>query len=685
MRAARLLATVLCLFATVAVAITPKQTATLFVKAASAPTWFPSGASEGCNLALSQCYIAGTSIQPLTSQFTVSRASPQYCQYTSGLWVSVANNVPCITDKGKLNENGVTNLALYSRDMTQAAWTASNITATKNAAGADGTANAASTLVATGANGTILQSLTSASNTYTYSFLIKCVTCTGNISIGNYASASYTVLSSSNCVSSFATGQAPTVGIFVRCYLTVASLTNPTFGIQIANAGDTIVVDFNQLEVGAHPSSPVVTSGTTAARAAETDTMIGAAAATLKRSTASLVAMTYPFGFSPSAGARIVGASTTVPLNTASNTQAQDYNGTTFLSATIGASGTFTANVVLSGTSWDSGNTNVAANDGIAATTASGQSANTTFYLGSSNGGNSLGGYITQFVLWNKTLTQTQLQTATNPNQAIVPGTIAAWGDSLTAGNQDGSGVTYPNILAAGMGVPVFNFGVGGYTSTQIASLFDSYPQYWGLTTIIWSGRNDYSTPSTVETNIAGMVADLTTTHYLVMSILNSELPNEQSGGANYTEIINLNNALSSTYAPTNYIDIRATLVAAYNPANGADVIDHTNDVPPFSLRAVDVSGTLAGSLNTSSCSFSLSVGGLSPNYIVTIGSEYIYISTTSNGAVTGCTRGYGGTTAASYSPGQALVATDPVHLNAAGYTVVANAVKAKLQANGWN
>lgn len=46
---------------------------------------------------------------------------------------------------------------------------------------------------------------------------------------------------------------------------------------------------------------------------------------------------------------------------------------------------------------------------------------------------------------------------------------ITAWGDSITAGNEDGTGVTYPNQLAADIpGSVVNNEGVGGQTSTQI-------------------------------------------------------------------------------------------------------------------------------------------------------------------------------------------------------------------------
>jgi hypothetical protein len=42
------------------------------------------------------------------------------------------------------------------------------------------------------------------------------------------------------------------------------------------------------------------------------------------------------------------------------------------------------------------------------------------------------------------------------------------WGDSLTAGNQDGSNITIATTLSPLMGVPVYNWGIGGQVSTQI-------------------------------------------------------------------------------------------------------------------------------------------------------------------------------------------------------------------------
>lgn len=273
----------------------------------------------------------------------------------------------------------------------------------------------------------------------------------------------------------------------------------------------------------------------------------------------------------------------------------------------------------------------------------------------------------------------------------IVPRTLVAWGDSYTAGNEDHSGVTYPNVLA-----PLFwphrtvvNNGVGGDTSSQILTRFQAVSALWCDETLIWSGRNNYTDPTTVQSDIAAMIADvLPCTHqYMVLSIMNGEYANEHAGQTNYNDIINLNSALASTYGQ-NYLDVRSMLVAAYNPANGADVLDRTNDVPPFTLRAVDTSGVLSGALDSSSCSFTLTpaAGTVTAYFILTIDSEYILLTTISGGTtVTACTRGYGGTTAASHNNGASYAGTDPAHLSAAGYTLVAQYIYAKtMTLGGW-
>ena len=95
---------------------------------------------------------------------------------------------------------------------------------------------------------------------------------------------------------------------------------------------------------------------------------------------------------------------------------------------------------------------------------------------------------------------------------------MAAWGDSLTLGNQDGSGTTYPAVLATNTGSTIYNGGVGGDTSTQIATRMLAAPQYNGYITLIWSGRNNFSSQATILADIASMVAACTGQYLVLLS-----------------------------------------------------------------------------------------------------------------------------------------------------------------------
>lgn len=263
---------------------------------------------------------------------------------------------------------------------------------------------------------------------------------------------------------------------------------------------------------------------------------------------------------------------------------------------------------------------------------------------------------------------------------------IGAWGDSLTSGNQDGSGVTYPNELALlEPGVSVSNFGVSGQTSTAITARFLAASNTWPWFTVIWSGRNNISPTSTVENDIANMVAQLPNPkQFIVMSILNGEYgPNEScanGGGTSYNIIQQLNNYFASEY-PNNYLDIRSLLVDQYNPSIGADVIDYNNCVPPQSLRAVDASGTITTAITPSTTQFTVATTSVivpSAGNILNVGSEKMYVTAASGTLIT-VTRGYGSTTAASYATSTGYTGIDTLHLSAAGYTFVAQKVANKI------
>lgn len=168
---------------------------------------------------------------------------------------------------------------------------------------------------------------------------------------------------------------------------------------------------------------------------------------------------------------------------------------------------------------------------------------------------------------------------------------IAAWGDSLTYMNT-------PILQGIMTSYSIFNNGVGGETSTQIKNRMVAATDKYNDIAIIWAGTNDNNVPDTIKTNIATMVAALTSPkRFLVIG-----LPGNSSQGigtADYTRIMQLNADLVALY-PNNFFDVHTYLIqhgledAGITPT-AQDLTDITNDVVPSSLRIDGVHLTNAG------------------------------------------------------------------------------------------
>lgn len=156
---------------------------------------------------------------------------------------------------GYFSEPAATNLVRYSRDMTQANWVSTNATTALTQKGIDGATNSASLLTATAANATVLQTITQAATSSTYSVYVKRVSGSGTISIAQGAMTSdITSLINSST--------------WTRVYLN-ASVLDPAVGFNIATSGDAIAVDGNQFEVGIYPTSYIPTTSATVTRASD--------------------------------------------------------------------------------------------------------------------------------------------------------------------------------------------------------------------------------------------------------------------------------------------------------------------------------------------------------------------------------------------------------------------------------
>ncbi len=193
---------------------------------------------------------------------TTTRATPvtAYADDVYGLWLPFAANSPRITSKGLLVEEARTNDALWSRDMTNAAWVlGATMTRALNQTGIDGTANSACLLTggAVTATNTILQTITLGSTADTYSVWLKRVSGSGTISIAIDG----------------VTWNAVAVTTTWTQFSVTSTLANPSFGIQITTNADSVAADFNQLEPGSAPSSPILTTTVAVTRAADVITV----------------------------------------------------------------------------------------------------------------------------------------------------------------------------------------------------------------------------------------------------------------------------------------------------------------------------------------------------------------------------------------------------------------------------
>jgi hypothetical protein len=200
--------------------------------------------------------------------FTVARTSVKYVLNASGVLASVAANTPAFefntdgTYRGLLVEPAATNLALQSRDLTQAVWTATNATTSRTATGVDGTANTGTIVTATAGNATILQAITSASSARVFGARVRRRTGTGTVEITQDNGSTWTAITLTSTYQLFATAS--------------QTLTNPTAGFRIVASGDAIDVDFCQAETGAVATSPIPTAASTETRTADSVTLAGA-------------------------------------------------------------------------------------------------------------------------------------------------------------------------------------------------------------------------------------------------------------------------------------------------------------------------------------------------------------------------------------------------------------------------
>ena len=212
----------------------------------------------------------GRSVSDLTALpgFTFTRASTAMGFGSDGLLQSFASGAPrlvydrvTLAPQGILVEEARTNVVLWNRDLTNAAWTKTDITAAKDQTGIDGVASSASKITATAGNGTCLQAITLASSARQQSAWVKRVTGSGVVQMTTDNGTTWAAVT--------------VTASWTQVTIPVQTLANPTVGFRIVTSGDAIAVDFVQNEAGTGASSPIPTTTASVTRAADDVTVTG--------------------------------------------------------------------------------------------------------------------------------------------------------------------------------------------------------------------------------------------------------------------------------------------------------------------------------------------------------------------------------------------------------------------------
>jgi hypothetical protein len=191
---------------------------------------------------------------------SVTRAGTAYIDNVAGTWSSVAADTARQSDKGLLVEESRTNVVLQNRDLTNAAWVKTNITAAKTQTGVDGVVNSASSLTAGAANGTALQAITLASSARWHTAFVKRLTGAGNVQMTMDNGATWTNVT-------------VTAG-WTRVAIPTQTIANPTVGFRLVTSGDAIAVDMVQNEASnLFATSPIATTSAAVTRDADSVTL----------------------------------------------------------------------------------------------------------------------------------------------------------------------------------------------------------------------------------------------------------------------------------------------------------------------------------------------------------------------------------------------------------------------------
>jgi len=239
----------------------------------------------------------------------------------------------------RLNPNAVTNTLLYCRDLTNAAWVKTNVTAALTQTGLDGQSNACSLLTATATDGTVLQTITAASAAACSGFYVKRSAGTGSIYFTRDGGTNWINITS--LINS---------STFTLVKIENTSVLNPQVGFKIATSGDAIIVDAGINHLGAQISeTPIIT--TSASVTVNADALTASTSGNFSDFAGTVIATVTRDDWTAGNGSA-VGSSTRGLYTSSANSGAQGLDGTNTVNGPTGTpSGSVKIGLRWSGTS----------------------------------------------------------------------------------------------------------------------------------------------------------------------------------------------------------------------------------------------------------------------------------------------------------------------------------------------
>lgn len=336
------------------------------------------------------------------------RATAAATKLSTGLWkLDVASGVARSAYLGATTaigsyggyfvEGAASQLALNPRDMTQAAWSAVNVTPAQTSVGITGVTNSASRLTSAAIGASILQTVVAAATSRTYSVWLRRVTGTGTITISQGA----TTLDVTASLNS---------STFTRVEL-AATVLNSAFGITFGASGDVIEADCNQFEAGGFASSPIPVGGRNPDVLSYPGSILNSAVGT------AFASFTCYRPDTTSTNPRVI--DTTNTTGTPLFLEATTRNIALFDGATrAGTAVTLPANSLVKVASAWSGSSSSIANAGVVTAAAFDGNMNfgVSMFIGNTDlgPGNELGGTVRNVTCWPRRLSNQQLQVLTS-------------------------------------------------------------------------------------------------------------------------------------------------------------------------------------------------------------------------------------------------------------------------------